>query len=194
MKAVIDTNVPLAGLLWRGPPHALLEQVRAGTVSLVSSPALLAEPADVIGRSKFDAILTRTNTSRERSLAEVRRLAEVIDPPPLPQRVCRDPDDDEVLALAIAAKADLIVSGDNDLLSLGSFENIPVIAPAQAGLLLPTKCSDGLCGVCAVAYDAGASGEVEHRDYVLGAAQHRTQVLLCCSRAKAPGGEIVVAL
>jgi hypothetical protein len=45
--------------------------VRAGTVSLVSSLALLAELADVLGRAKFDAILTRTNTSREHSLDEV---------------------------------------------------------------------------------------------------------------------------
>ena len=132
MRAVIDTNVLVAALLWRGPPHALLEHVRAGTLSMVSSPALLAELADVIGRAKFDAILARTNTSRERSLAQVRQLAEVIEPPPLPQPVCRDPDDDQVLALALAAKVDLIVSGDNDLLSLGSFENIPILAPAQA--------------------------------------------------------------
>ena len=95
-------------------------------------PLYLAELANVIGRAKFDAILTRTNTSRERSLAEVRHLVEVIDPPPLPHPVCRDPDDDEVLALAIAAKVDLIVSGDNDLLSLGNFEGVPIIAPAHA--------------------------------------------------------------
>jgi len=132
LRAVIDTNVLIAAILWRGPPHALLEHVRAGTVSLVSSPALLAELADVIGRTKFDAILAKTNTSRERSLAEVRRLAEVIEPPPLPQPVCRDPDDDEVLALAIAAKVELIVSGDNDLLSMNSFEGIPILAPAEA--------------------------------------------------------------
>ena len=132
MRAVIDTNVLMAGLLWRGPPHALLEHVRAGTVSLVSSPALLAELTYVIGRAKFDAILTRTNTSRERCLAEVRRLAEVIEPPPLPQPVCRDPDDDLVLALASAARVDLIVPGDGDLLFLGSFAGIPIIAPAQA--------------------------------------------------------------
>jgi putative PIN family toxin of toxin-antitoxin system len=106
--------------------------VRAGTVSLVSSRALLTELADVIRRSKFDAILTRTNTSSERSLAEVRRLAEMIEPPPLPQPVCRDPDDDAVLALAIAAKVDLVVSGDKDLLSLSSFQGIPIVAPAQA--------------------------------------------------------------
>ncbi|MFN7510168.1 MAG: putative toxin-antitoxin system toxin component, PIN family [Betaproteobacteria bacterium] len=132
MRAVIDTNVLLAALLWRGPPHALLEQVRAGTLSMVSSPALLAELADVIGRAKFDAILVKTNTSRERSLAQVRQLADVIEPPPLREPVCRDPDDDQVLALALAAKVDLIVSGDNDLLSLGSFEGIPIVAPAQA--------------------------------------------------------------
>jgi putative PIN family toxin of toxin-antitoxin system len=132
VRAVIDTNVLLAALLWRGPPHALLEQVRAGTLSMVSSPALLAELADVIGRAKFDAILVKTNTSRERSLAQVRQLADVIEPPPLREPVCRDPDDDQVLALALAAKVDLIVSGDNDLLSLGSFEGIPIVAPAQA--------------------------------------------------------------
>ena len=59
-------------------------------------------------------------------------MAEVIEPPPLPQPVCRDPDDDEVLALAIAAKVELIVSGDNDLLSLASFEGVPIFAPTQA--------------------------------------------------------------
>lgn len=132
MRAVIDTNVLIAGILWRGPPHALLEQVRAGTVSLVSSPALLIELADVLERAKFDAILARTKTSRERSLAEVRQFAEVIEPPPLPQPVCRDPDDDQVLALALAAKVELIVSGDNDLLSLRSFEGITILAPAEA--------------------------------------------------------------
>jgi putative PIN family toxin of toxin-antitoxin system len=139
VKAVIDTNVLIAGLLWRGPPHALLEQVRAGTVSLVSSPALLAELADVIGRAKFDAILVKTNTSRERSLAEVRQLAEVIEPPPLPQPVCRDPDDDQVLALALAAKVDLIVSGDNDLLSMKSFEGMPIVTPAEAITLIEAR-------------------------------------------------------
>ena len=132
MRAVIDTNVLLSGLLWRGQPHALLAHVRSGTVSMLSSPALLAELTDVIGRAKFDAILTKTNTSRERSLAEVRQLAEVIDPPPLPQPVCRDPDDDAVLALALAAQVDLIVSGDDDLLVLGRFEGIPIVNAAQA--------------------------------------------------------------
>lgn len=132
MRAVIDTNVLLSALLWRGPPHALLEQARNGMVTLISSPALLAELAEVIARAKFNVILARSNTSRAQTLAQVRQLAEVIDPPALAKPVCRDPDDDAVLALAIAAEADLIVSGDDDLLSLIHFEGIPILTPVQA--------------------------------------------------------------
>lgn len=132
MRVVIDTNVLIAGLLWHGSPHALLTQVRSGALGLVSSPALLVELADVLSRTKFDAVLKRTSTSRERLLAEVRQLTQVLDPPPLAQPVCRDPDDDKVLALALAARVELIVSGDRDLLVLQQFEGMPIVDPAQA--------------------------------------------------------------
>ncbi len=72
------------------------------------------------------------NTSRERSLVEVRALTEVIAPPPLAQPVCRDPDDDAVLALGVAASVDFIVSGDRDLLTLKSFQGIAILTPAEA--------------------------------------------------------------
>ena len=107
VRAVIDTNVLLSGLFWHGAPHILLEHVRAGTLVLITSPALMAELEIVIGRAKFDAILARSNTSREYALAEVRQLAEVIKPPPLPQPICRDSDDDAVLALAWRLKPTL---------------------------------------------------------------------------------------
>ncbi len=132
MRAVVDTNVLVSGLLWHGTPHDLLGHVRAGTLTLISSPSLLAEFEVVIGRAKFDVILTRSNTSREHALAEVRQLAEIIEPPPLAVPVCRDPDDDAILALALAAQADLIVSGDDDLLALGRHRDIPIVTPTQA--------------------------------------------------------------
>jgi putative PIN family toxin of toxin-antitoxin system len=89
-----------------------------------------------MGRAKFAAILTRSNTSRELILAEVRQLTEVIELPPLPQPVCCDPDDDKVLALAVAAKADWIISGDSDLLSLGRYAGIAIVPPAAALALI----------------------------------------------------------
>jgi len=132
VRADVDTNVLLSGLFWRGRPHALVEQVRAGALTLISSPALLAELAEVMNRPKFQVILARSKTDPERTLGERRRLAEIVDPPPLPAPVSRDPSDDEVLALAAASRADLIITGDADLLTLGSHAGIPIIDPAEA--------------------------------------------------------------
>ena len=50
----------------------------------------------------------------------------------MPRPVCRDADDDHVLACAVAAHADLIISGDDDLLALGVFENIPIMTVSGA--------------------------------------------------------------
>ena len=132
VRAVVDTNVLLSGLFWLGRPHAFMELVRAGALSLISSPALLAELAEVMNRPKFQAILVRSNTDPERMLGELRRLTEIIDPPPLPAPVSRDPSDDAVLALAAASQADLIITGDADLLTLGSYAGIPIIDPGEA--------------------------------------------------------------
>lgn len=127
VRAVIDTNVLLSGLLWHGPPHAVITHLRNGTLSLVTSPALLSELARVLGRPKFDAILTNSGVSREGALAELRQLAEVVEPPPLAKPICRDPDDDHVIACAIAAKADAIISGDRDLLDLREYQGIAIL-------------------------------------------------------------------
>ena len=57
---------------------------------------------------------------------------ELFEPRPLDGPVCRDPADDHVLALALAANADMIVSGDEDLLILESFAGIAIVTPADA--------------------------------------------------------------
>jgi len=132
VRAVIDTNVLLSGLLWRGTPHKLIEGVRAGALTLITSPALFAELGEVIRRPKFHTILARSKIDPERMVSELRRLAEVIDPPPLPAQVSRDPDDDAVLALAMASRADLIATGDLDLLTLGAHAGIPIVDAAAA--------------------------------------------------------------
>ncbi|MBC7381044.1 MAG: 4Fe-4S dicluster domain-containing protein, partial [Burkholderiaceae bacterium] len=65
---------------------------------------------------------------------------------------------------------------------------------AQAGIKVDMKCSDGLCGVCATPYNAAASGEVEHRDFVLGKRERAHKVILCCSRMVEEGAVLSVDL
>lgn len=62
---------------------------------------------------------------------------------------------------------------------------------AEAGIPINVKCSDGICGVCATAYE---SGDIDHRDFVLSTRDREKRVVLCCSRARQEGGEIVLAL
>jgi predicted nucleic acid-binding protein len=81
-------------------------------------------------------VLAGSTTDPEALIAELQLLPDIIAPPPLPAPVCRDPDVDTVLALAVAARVDFIVSGDGDLLFLGNYANIPILTPAQMVLML----------------------------------------------------------
>ena len=132
-RIVIDTNVVLSGLLWRGPPYDLLTHVsQNSSMQLFSSQVLLDELADVLTRPSPAKRLKLINKTAREVLADYVRAVTVLQPPPLAQPVCRDSDDDEVLALALLAQAQAIVSGDNDLLVLQRFEGIVIITAAQA--------------------------------------------------------------
>jgi putative PIN family toxin of toxin-antitoxin system len=132
VRVVVDTNVLISGLLWRGPPHQLIEQAKLDVFTIVTSPLLLTELDQVIRRQKFRSVLARSRIDPRRLLRHVAALAEIVEAPLLRRPVSRDPDDDRVLALALAANADLIVSGDDDLLSLRQHAGIRIVSPAEA--------------------------------------------------------------
>lgn len=116
----------------------MIEQIRANNLELFTSPELLAEFSGVMSRPKFAAILARTEHTPQRMIEQLNILSETVVAPALNQPVCRDPKDDIVLACALAASAHMVVSGDADLLSLGTFEGIPIITAAQAIAMLET--------------------------------------------------------
>ena len=124
MKLLLDTNVLVAALVARGTCHELLEHcVREHLV--ISSQALLDELGDLLER-KFRQRAVDAQGAR-RLFAATFTLVEpgVLNPP-----ICRDHDDDVVLATALAGACDAIVTGDQDLLVLDPFRAIRVISPS----------------------------------------------------------------
>jgi len=132
MRIVLDTNVTVSALLWRGTPYRLVETIRRQPQDhLFTSPALLEEPADILTRpfaAKRLALLGRTG---EDLLADYAGFAELVTRRTVPEVVITDPDDDQVIAAAVAAGADIIASGDHHLLGLGTFQRIRILRPAD---------------------------------------------------------------
>jgi putative PIN family toxin of toxin-antitoxin system len=124
VRLVLDTNVLLAAVLADGLCRDLVRK-RIKPHDLFVSQALLDELAGQL-REKFGQ-----DAGEVPLLAAYQDRAALISAPPLPDPVCRDPDDDVVLSTAIAARADLIITGDQDLLVLGQYGGIRILSPRQ---------------------------------------------------------------
>lgn len=133
MRLVTDTNVVVSGLLWLGNPGRLLEAAALGQVTLYTSPALLAELTATLNTPKLARPIVRSGLTLDDLLERYLNVAIVVQPAAVPRVVPNDADDDQVLACAVAADAELIVSGDKHLLGLGGqYQGIRIVAPAEA--------------------------------------------------------------
>lgn len=123
---VLDTNVLVSAVLAAGKPRRLLQRCIDGQDALLASPATLQEFVEVIRRPKFGL----DEQAVHQILAAVLAVAEAVEPQVHFRAVSEDPDDDRFIDLAVAGRADLIVSGDKHLLKLQTFQGIPILAPA----------------------------------------------------------------
>lgn len=133
MRVLIDTNLLVSALISDGAPSRLLDAARAGVFEFCTSEVLLAELLDVLGRSHLASRMQRAGLEASSTVEDLRKMALIVAPQAVPQVVASDPDDDHVLAAALAAGADLIASGDRrDLLPLGSYAGIPIVTAREA--------------------------------------------------------------
>lgn len=132
MRLVLDTNTELSGLLWGGTPGRLIDAAEAGQVELASSAALLAELQGVLSREKFARQLAKRGITVADVFDGYAAMVNIVTPGTIAPTITRDPADDQVLAAALAAQADLIVSGDAHLLDLKRFQGIEIVTAAVA--------------------------------------------------------------
>ena len=127
-RCVLDTNVLVSRLLMAGsvPGRAVHRAVDSGV--LLVSGATLDELVEVLARAKFDPYVTV-----EERQGFVQRLLCIAERIPILRRVqaCRDPKDDKFLEVAVNGQADVIVTGDHDLLDLHPFMGISILSPAD---------------------------------------------------------------
>ena len=125
MKAVFDTNVLIAAFLTEGLCSGLLIRARKQAFNLVLCDDIIRE---------FEGILTKKFKLASTDISEISAIvseaaSEILHKlGPIPN-ICRDPNDDMIIACAVDAAADYIVTGDEDLLILKSYKDIAILNP-----------------------------------------------------------------
>ena len=138
MRLVLDTNVVASAMLWGGTPKLLLQARRERRVELYTSTPLLAELTDILGRSKFAKKIMASLLTVDQLVDHYVELVQVVRPTPTP-RIVSDPDDDVVIGTALAAKADLLVTGDRPLLLVSEYQGVRIVSVTEALELIAAR-------------------------------------------------------
>lgn len=126
MRIVIDTNVLASAVYFGGKPYQLLQYIMESRVNVVASKDIVDEYEEIVLRlkQKYPAFKTKIPLQDLLARFEIIRVSSEV-------HVSRDPDDDKFLSCAVDGKCLYIVSGDNDLLSIGSYEGIEILTVAD---------------------------------------------------------------
>jgi uncharacterized protein len=131
LRAVIDTNILVSGLIRKqGLPGQVLRRLRDGDFSIIYSVPIMVEVVDVLSRPQIQRKYQVMSDDITALIYLVRLRGELVSPN---RKIdtCRDPKDNRFLEAAIEGNADMIVSGDKDLLDMVDFETIPIISTAE---------------------------------------------------------------
>ena len=125
MIAVFDTNVLIAAIITEGICSKILRRARAGEVSLVSCPFITMELRRTLSK-KFRLSHDELSSAMD-PISDA--ISQVIEHSLKVKDLCRDADDDNIIACAAAANADYLVTGDSDLLEIKKFQGIQIVTP-----------------------------------------------------------------
>jgi len=129
MKVVLDTNIWVSAWLWRGLLGNFIHLARQKQIIICTSEGLLTELENTLSYQKLQKRIVSLNFTKEQLLIGTREISHIYPITELIVPELRDPDDNIILATAIASNADVIVTGDQDLLMLIEYQKIPIMTP-----------------------------------------------------------------
>lgn len=128
LKIVLDTNVLVSALLFKGELSSLVDLWKQGDIIPVFSRETFREFKTVLGYPKFSLTAQEIKMLIEEEVLPFFEIIEIADKV---RRICRDPDDDKFLACAVSTAADFIVSGDKDLLDIRKYKSVRIISASE---------------------------------------------------------------
>ncbi len=136
LKLILDTNTLVSAFFWEGNEAELLRKIEQGKANLYITHEILKEVEEVIKRPKFHEVMGKANLTPDQIMQKIVSLSHLVIALKLNINVCRDEKDNKFLECAKSAKADYLVSGDEDLLVLKEYEKISIIRTSKILKLL----------------------------------------------------------
>jgi hypothetical protein len=127
----VSLNVWISGLLWGGPPNEVIQLIRGKKIVSYISAELELELVTTLHRQKLQPRIQQRQQTAEGLAAIAKTLSERVEIAKISVNQLRDPKDEKILATAKAAAAAYLITGDQDLLVLHSFEGIEILTPTQ---------------------------------------------------------------
>jgi len=127
IRAVIDTNIVISALFWKGLPRLVVDAALDKQYIALTTEAVTTELIRVLAYPKFAQQIANQALNIEHLVENYLAIAIGVLPGEVSSNVERDPKDRKVLACAVGGKANFIVSGDKDLLVLDTYEGIPIV-------------------------------------------------------------------
>ena len=125
IRAVIDTNVFISALFWRGAPYEVIKKGFAGAFVIITSKEILKEVEQTLTK-KFQFPAEDTHAF----LKIIALNAHIVEPKSRLVVVSADPDDNKVIECAVSGQAAYIISGDKDILDLKKYQQVEMLSPA----------------------------------------------------------------
>src|SRR3989344_2107058 len=129
-------NIIVSAFFWEGNEAELFRKIEQGKAELYLTMEILKEIEEVIKRPKFNEVMKKAGLTSDQIMQKIVSLSHVVIALKLNIKVCRDEKDNKFLECAESAKADYIVSGDEDLLSLKEYKGIPIVRTGRILQLL----------------------------------------------------------